>query len=76
MSENRTVGIMIFDDVEVLDFCGPFEVFSVAAPPGIDRDSALFRALTIAKSRDLVHCKVAWWFSRTTPLSTIRSWTS
>ncbi len=25
-----TVGILIFDDVEVLDFCGPFEVFSVA----------------------------------------------
>lgn len=25
-----TVGILIFDDVEVLDYCGPFEVFSVA----------------------------------------------
>ena len=25
----RTVGILIFPDVEVLDFCGPFEVFSV-----------------------------------------------
>lgn len=24
------VGILIFDDVEVLDFCGPFEVFTVA----------------------------------------------
>ena len=24
------VGILIFPDVEVLDFCGPFEVFSVA----------------------------------------------
>ena len=24
-----SVGIVIFDDVEVLDFCGPFEVFSV-----------------------------------------------
>jgi len=24
-----TVGIVVFDDVEVLDFCGPFEVFSV-----------------------------------------------
>lgn len=31
-SENRSrnVAILIFDDVEVLDFCGPFEVFSVA----------------------------------------------
>jgi transcriptional regulator GlxA family with amidase domain len=25
----KTVGIVIFDEVEVLDFCGPFEVFSV-----------------------------------------------
>ena len=24
-----SVGIVLFDDVEVLDFCGPFEVFSV-----------------------------------------------
>jgi putative intracellular protease/amidase len=23
------VGILIFPDVEVLDFCGPYEVFSV-----------------------------------------------
>lgn len=27
--KNRTVAILIFDDVEVLDFAGPFEVFSV-----------------------------------------------
>ena len=25
-----TIGILVFDDVEVLDFSGPFEVFSVA----------------------------------------------
>jgi transcriptional regulator GlxA family with amidase domain len=25
----KSVGILIFDDVEVLDFCGPYEVFSV-----------------------------------------------
>src|SRR5690349_9375713 len=29
MAETRKVGIVIFDEVEVLDFCGPFEVFSV-----------------------------------------------
>ena len=28
------IGILLFDDVEVLDFCGPFEVFSVAAKIG------------------------------------------
>ncbi len=27
--ERKSVGIVVFDDVEVLDFCGPFEVFSV-----------------------------------------------
>jgi len=25
----KNVAILIFDEVEVLDFCGPFEVFSV-----------------------------------------------
>jgi transcriptional regulator GlxA family with amidase domain len=30
MSTGKTLGILIFDEVEVLDFCGPFEVFSVA----------------------------------------------
>jgi transcriptional regulator GlxA family with amidase domain len=29
IDQTRTVCIVIFDDVEVLDFCGPFEVFSV-----------------------------------------------
>jgi len=29
-----SVGIVIFDDVEVLDFCGPFEVFSVTRLDG------------------------------------------
>ncbi len=28
-AERATVGVLVFDDVEVLDFCGPFEVFSV-----------------------------------------------
>jgi transcriptional regulator GlxA family with amidase domain len=37
---NRTLAILVFHDVEVLDFCGPFEVFSVANrfadPPAFD----------------------------------------
>jgi transcriptional regulator GlxA family with amidase domain len=28
------VGIFVFDEVEVLDFCGPFEVFSVSSATG------------------------------------------
>lgn len=26
--ERKRIGIIVFDDIEVLDFCGPFEVFS------------------------------------------------
>ena len=41
MNQTRILAILIFDDVEVLDFCGPFEVFSVANrftdPPALRR---------------------------------------
>jgi transcriptional regulator GlxA family with amidase domain len=51
----RNVGIVIFDKVEVLDFCGPFEVFSLASlPDAPDRypEQTLFTAWTIAETRD------------------------
>ena len=60
MSEQRrrTIGILIFDDVEVLDFCGPFEVFSVARPAGRNDDEArLFDVLTIAEEERIVRCR-------------------
>jgi len=41
----RNVGIFIFDEVEVLDFCGPFEVFSVAAKVAADA----FHVFTLAE---------------------------
>lgn len=47
-----TVGILLFDEVEVLDFCGPFEVFSVAARVEARRTGAPappFRVLLIAE---------------------------
>ena len=38
MADKRSVGILIFPEVEVLDFCGPFEVFASArAVGGTDR---------------------------------------
>jgi transcriptional regulator GlxA family with amidase domain len=46
MAEQRTVAILVFDDVEVLDFCGPFEVFSVA---GHNRDPKPFRVVLVAE---------------------------
>jgi len=55
---SRTVGIVLFDDVEVLDFCGPFEVFSVARPPGQTSDDfRLFTVLIIAQESRLVTCR-------------------
>ena len=42
----RTLAILIFDDVEVLDFCGPFEVFSVA---NYFDSTPAFRVLTVAE---------------------------
>jgi len=54
-----TVGILIFDDVEVLDFAGPFEVFSrTRTVAGSDSrrtdDSAPFEVFTVARTRDTV----------------------
>src|SRR5713101_5633394 len=60
MNQDRllTVGILIFDDVEVLDFCGPFEVFSVARPAGKYGDEfKLFNVVTIAEENRIITCR-------------------
>jgi transcriptional regulator GlxA family with amidase domain len=54
-----TVGIFIFDEVEVLDFAGPFEVFSrTRTLAGADSrrtiDSAPFTTFTVARGREPV----------------------
>lgn len=43
----RNVAILIFDDVEVLDFCGPFEVFGVAGQR--EGDERPFHVYTVAE---------------------------
>ncbi|GIL14121.1 MAG: AraC family transcriptional regulator [Chloroflexota bacterium] len=43
----RNAAILIFDDVEVLDFCGPFEVFSVTGQRV--QGEAPFRVYTVAE---------------------------
>ncbi len=56
-AQARQVGILIFDGVEVLDFCGPFEVFSVARRPGEHNDEhKLFAVRTIAEERRTITC--------------------
>jgi transcriptional regulator GlxA family with amidase domain len=47
----RTLAILLFDDVEVLDFCGPFEVFSVA---NRFTDPLAFNVLTATEKADPV----------------------
>lgn len=44
----RNVAIMIFDDVEILDFCGPYEVFGVSRDYQ-DAKTHLFNVYTIAE---------------------------
>jgi transcriptional regulator GlxA family with amidase domain len=53
--EQSNVGILIFDDVEVLDFTGPFEVFSrTRTVPGPEsrrsQEHAPFNVFTVAKT--------------------------
>jgi transcriptional regulator GlxA family with amidase domain len=57
--KRRNVGILVFNDVEVLDFCGPFEVFASAQRSGDeDRDERrLYNAYTIAEKGDIVVCR-------------------
>lgn len=52
-----SVGVLVFKDVEVLDFAGPFEVFSrTRLTPGVDSrrsdESAPFRVFTVAPTRE------------------------
>jgi transcriptional regulator GlxA family with amidase domain len=52
------VGILIFNEVEVLDFCGPFEVFSITTALGDgNEDAKLYDVHIIAETDGLVTCR-------------------
>jgi transcriptional regulator GlxA family with amidase domain len=53
----RTFAILLFDDVEVLDCCGPFEVFSVA---NRFTESPAFHVLAVAETAGPVMTTQAW----------------
>ena len=58
--EPRNVGILIFPDVEILDFCGPFEVFASATLPAETDggpETRLFEVFTIAERPEIVACR-------------------
>src|SRR6266545_45925 len=54
--KRKRVGILVFPDVEVLDFCGPYEVFSVTRLHEERRreESSPFEVLLLAESADRV----------------------
>src|SRR5262249_4422723 len=57
--EKLSVAILLFDDVEVLDFAGPFEVFSrPRLTPGAEsrrnEASAPFHVFTVAKIKEAI----------------------
>ncbi len=52
------VGNLIFEDVEVLDFCGPFEVFSITTSEGQSGDEAqLYNVHIVAGTTGIVRCR-------------------
>ena len=54
--QRKRVGIVIYEEVEVLDFCGPFEVFSVARVDEAKRrdEPSPFLPLLVAESKGAV----------------------
>lgn len=52
----RTVAILIFDDVELLDFAGPFEVFSSVRNLSGDHER-LMEVFTVAETAAPVRCR-------------------
>lgn len=52
--EKRQVGILLFNEVEVLDFAGPFEVFSLARD---FNQEALFQVHTITENGQMIRAR-------------------
>lgn len=44
------IGILLFDEVEVLDFAGPYEVFGISLD---DNNNRIFNVLTIAQKHEI-----------------------
>ena len=54
--DRKQVGILIFEDVEVLDFCGPFEVFSATRLNEEKRreEPSPFNVFLVAETKNLI----------------------
>jgi transcriptional regulator GlxA family with amidase domain len=53
MTKKIKVGIFLFNEVEVLDFAGPFEVFSIASK----NKEKLFEVVTIGQRGDIISAR-------------------
>ena len=59
----KTIGIFVFDEVEVLDFSGPFEVFSVANRIAMRAgEEAPFTVITVAQSGPAISARGGYVF--------------
>lgn len=56
MKKSWKVGILLFEDVEVLDFAGPFEVFSVTSYSE-DEEIKPFEVRTVSETGGLINAK-------------------
>lgn len=55
MNKQWNVGILLFNEVEVLDFAGPFEVFSITSYP--ESNEKPFKVKTIAETNELIKAR-------------------
>ena len=55
MADKRSVAVLLFPGVELLDFAGPFEVFSAARTSAESRER-LLHVFTVAESDEPIHC--------------------
>lgn len=55
MLKQKSVGILLFNEVEVLDFAGPFEVFSITTYT--ECNEKIFKVHTVAETKDLIKAR-------------------
>jgi transcriptional regulator GlxA family with amidase domain len=55
MERQLKVGILVFNEVEVLDFAGPFEVFSISE--AVEDKSKLFNAFLVAEKNEALRAR-------------------
>lgn len=55
MLQQKNIGILLFNEVEVLDFAGPFEVFSIATYNECNEKP--FKVYTVAQTKDLIKAR-------------------